>query len=126
MSDNNDSPMKNPGHFSWNELISTDFEASKKFYSNLFGWKMEAFDANYSILKKGDDAIGGMMKAPQPGVPTHWLPYITVEDVDAMAAQATKFGGKICAPPFDIPNVGRTAVLMDPQGAVFGIFKGLS
>ncbi len=123
MSDNNDSPMNKPGHFSWNELITTEVEAAKKYYSNLFGWKMEGFDQNYTILKKGDDAVGGLMKAPQPGMPSHWLAYITVENVDATAEQAAKLGGKVCAPPFDVPNVGRIAVLMDPQGAAFGVFK---
>ena len=62
-------------------------------------------------------------KAPA-NVPPHWLPYIAVEDVDASAKQAKDLGGKILGAPMDIPNVGRFAVVADPQGATFAIYKG--
>ncbi len=112
-----------PGEFSWNELVTQDVEASKKFYMNLFGWRAEAFQGDYTLFKTGDTMAGGMMRCPQPGLPTHWLAYVTVEDVDAAAGSAKKLGAKIVVEPRDIPEVGRSAVFVDPQGAALGLFK---
>jgi uncharacterized protein len=78
---------------------------------------------DYTVLKKDNASVGGLMQAPQPGMPAQWLAYVLVEDVDATAAQATKLGGKVCKAPFDVPEVGRIAIVTDPQGAVFGLFK---
>ncbi len=124
MSEEKDCPT--PGEFSWNELIAADEDAQKKFYTNLFGWTTEAFkggDTPYTIFKKGETMAGGMMKCPQPGAPSHWLAYVTVEDVDVTATNAKKLGGKIVVEPTDIPTVGRIAVLTDPKGAAIGLFK---
>lgn len=115
-----------PGHFGWNELVTTDDAAARKFYTSLLGWKTEPFGGggvDYTILKKGDTQVGGLMKAPKPGMPAQWVPYIFVDDVDATVTNATKLGATACMPPMDIPNVGRIAVISDPQGAVFGIIK---
>jgi predicted enzyme related to lactoylglutathione lyase len=118
-----------PGHFVWNELVTTSVPAAKKFYSGLLGWKTKAFGKNavgYTIIFKGKDkpgGIAGMMKCPKPGNPAQWIPYILVEDVDATAKKAAKFRGEVCVPPFNVPTVGRIAVLADPQGAAFGIIK---
>lgn len=111
--------------FAWNELVTQDVGASKKFYSGLFGWKTEAFkgDADYTLLKQGETMVGGLIKCPKPGVPTHWLPYVAVEDVDASAQKARSLGAQIVMEPSDIPSVGRIAVFVDPQGAAMGLFK---
>ena len=124
MSDN-ESPMGRPGHFCWNELITTDEAGAKTFYTRLLGWTAEPFGKgmDYMVLRKDKTGIGGLMKAPQPGMPAQWLPYVLVEDVDATVAQAAKLGGKVCKEPFDVPEVGRIAVVSDPQGAVFGVIK---
>jgi len=114
------------GEFSWNELITTDEAGAKKFYTSLFGWSTQAFgDGNYTLFKQDETMVGGMMKCPKDGVPAHWLAYVTVDDVDATATQAAKLGGKIVMDPFDVPTVGRIAVLLDPQGASIGLFKPL-
>jgi hypothetical protein len=63
------------------------------------------------------------MKVPQPGMPAQWLPYVIVENVDDSAAKVAGLGGKVMAPPFDIPTVGRIAVILDPQGASIGLFQ---
>jgi hypothetical protein len=63
------------------------------------------------------------MKCPKPGLPAQWIPYIFVDDVDATVKKAAGLRGKVCVPPFDVPTVGRIAVLADPQGAAFGIIK---
>jgi hypothetical protein len=62
-----------------------------------------------------------MMKSMAPGVPPHWLVYITVDDVDASADKVTKHGGKILMPAIDVPNVGRFVVIADPQGAAIAL-----
>ena len=118
-------PVPKTGHFGWNELVTTNVAAAKKFYSGLFGWKSEPFGKGleYTLLKKGKDTVGGLMKCPQPGSPAHWLPYVFVDDVDATVKKAKKLHAQVVVPPFDIPDVGRIAVLVDPQGAAMGIIK---
>ncbi len=127
MSDTNQSAM-GPGRFGWNELVTSDVAGAKKFYTSLLGWTTEPFGAgmDYTVWKQGSDGVGGLMQAPQSGMPAHWLPYVIVKDVDATAAQAAKLGAQVCMAPFDVPDVGRIAVLADPQGATFGIFKPAS
>jgi predicted enzyme related to lactoylglutathione lyase len=73
-------------------------------------------------LNKGQD-IGGMLPLQQPNVPPHWLAYIGVADVDAATRTAEAHGGKICMAPMDIPKVGKFAVLADPTGAMFSLFR---
>jgi predicted enzyme related to lactoylglutathione lyase len=75
----------------------------------------------YNLLKVGDAEVGGCMEPPMPGVPNHWHVYFAVPDADATAAQAASAGGQVAVEPFDIPTVGRSAVLMDPQGAMFSV-----
>jgi len=118
-----DTPKR--GRFVWNELVTTNLPAAKKFYSGLLGWKAKPFGKglDYTLLMKGKDSVGGMMKCPKPGLPAHWIPYVFVDNVDATAKQAAKLRGKVVMEPFDVPDVGRIAVLLDPQGAAIGIFK---
>jgi uncharacterized protein len=123
MSAKNKSPR--PGKFIWNELVAPNEAAAKKFYTGLFGWKAQPFgkDMSYTLFKQGKDGVGGMMKSPKARMPAHWLPYVTVADVDQTVKKAKKLRAKICAEPFDVPTVGRIAVLVDPQGAAIGIIK---
>jgi predicted enzyme related to lactoylglutathione lyase len=114
----------------WNELVTSDAEAATKFYVGMFGWKKEAWpmgEFTYTVLKNGDVPIAGVM--PQlkdmTGTPTGWTAYFGVADCDAIAKKAEKLGGKIFMPPHDIPNVGRFAILGDPEGAAFAILKSL-
>jgi hypothetical protein len=114
-----------PGLFCWNELATTNVAAAKKFYAGLLGWKTQAFGGGieYTQFKKGKDMVGGMLKSPKPGIPAHWVPYVIVDSVEATVKKAARLKGKVLMPPFDIPDVGRIAVLRDPQGAVIGIIK---
>ncbi len=125
-------PMKTHGMFSWNELMTTDTEKSKEFYSAMFGWTYEETPLDemgmpgqtYSSAKLGDVQVGGMMAMP-PGtpenVPPHWGAYVTVDDVDKSVATCQELGGKLLHGPQDIPGVGRFAVIMDPVGAVLSL-----
>jgi hypothetical protein len=113
------------GRFCWNELVTNNVPAAKKFYAQLLGWKTQPFGkgVEYTLFKKGRDSTGGMMKCPKPGNPAQWIPYVFVDDVDAAVKKTAKLRGKVAVPPFEVPTVGRIAILVDPQGAAFGIIK---
>jgi len=111
------------GAFGWFELMTTDAEAAKQFYTQLFGWETMDYPMEgmtYTVLKVNDDETGGIMSIPAEakGMPPMWSLYITVADVDATAQQVEKLGGTVIRPPMDIPKVGRFCVLQDPQGAM--------
>lgn len=114
------------GAFSWSELLTSDPEAATAFYSALFGWTIQTMDMGtgpYHVLKVGDAAIGGIMRIPPNAgpMPPNWGCYVTVANVEQTVAQCTSLGGKVLMPPTDIPQVGRFAVLQDPQGAVINV-----
>jgi hypothetical protein len=117
-----DDRFKKHGAFSWCELITTNVEEAKVFYTRLFGWDLTAMHmgTDYTLVKADDEKIGGIMAIPPEakGMPPSWGAYVTVDDVDAVAEDAVELGGKILVPPKDIPEVGRFCVLQDPQGAV--------
>ena len=113
------------GAIGWTELMTTDVAAAKEFYNALFGWQtedmpMEALGMTYTVVKVHGEEVGGMMAMPAEcqGMPPYWGLYVTVDDVDATAAQVEQLGGKVLRPPTDIPGVGRFCVFQDPQGGV--------
>lgn len=118
------------GLFSWNELITPDAEAAKKFYAKLFGWGLEDMplkDTTYSVIKAKGHDIGGIMNIPPEAAatPARWLPYVTVDEVEATVRQADKLGAQVVLPPTDIPEVGRFAILKDPYMAEFAVITYL-
>jgi predicted enzyme related to lactoylglutathione lyase len=120
-----------PGSFCWLELATSDQNAAKTFYTTLFGWKLNEFPMGpgetYTIfrLEDRDAAAAYTMRKEQRdmGVPPNWMLYIRVENADASAARAAELGGKVLAPPFDVMDVGRMAVIQDPTGAVFAAWQ---
>jgi uncharacterized protein len=120
-----------PGSFCWLELATSDQNAAKTFYTTLFGWKVTEFPMGpgeiYTIfrLEDRDAAAAYTMRKEQRdmGVPPNWMVYIQVESADASAARAAELGGKVLAPPFDVMDVGRMAVIQDPTGAVFATWQ---
>lgn len=115
--------MKQHGAFSWNELMTTDIAGAKRFYHDLLGWELvdqQMPELTYTLIKAGDSEIGGMMANPPDakGMPPAWGTYITVDDVDSQMPKVERLGGKVLMPPRDIPEVGRFAVISDPQGAM--------
>src|SRR5436309_1785347 len=124
---NTESCMK-PGKIGWNELVTSDPAAAIKFYTTLFGWETEKFPMagnDYTMFKHDGQTFGGVMATPPNGAPTMWTNYVVVEDVDATVAKSTSLGGKTCMAPTDIPEVGRIAIIMDPQGATIGLHEAL-
>lgn len=119
--------------FVWYELMTTDLGAAEAFYRQVLGWTTADAgmpDLKYSIASIGSTEVAGMMALPpdvrSQGVPPNWTGYIGVADVDAWAQRIRDAGGKIHHPPTDIPGVGRFAVVTDPQGAAFALFRGNS
>lgn len=118
-----------PGTPIWNECVTPDVPAAVAFYSEVLGMSSEESDmgdmGTYTVLHNAAGRqIGGAMNPPMEGVPPHWNVYFNVEDVDATTAQAQSLGGTVVAPAFDVPGVGRMAVLADPQGAMFSLMAG--
>lgn len=121
---------KQVGAFSWNELMTTDMKGAKAFYGELLGWGMQDMNSagmDYTMAKLGDKEIAGMMAIPDEaaGMPPTWGGYVTVTDVDEMLTRVEKLGGKICVPAQDIPDIGRFAVIRDPQGAMLSLITYL-
>ncbi len=110
----------------WTELITTDANKARQFYTGLLPWSAESMNMGipYTVFKTGDTNAAGMMeRTPQMGnAPPHWLIYIMVDNADNVAAKAKQLGGNVFVPPTDIPEMGRFSVLQDPQGAVFAVF----
>jgi len=120
-----------PGTFSWTDLTTTDQGAAKQFYSQLFGWDAidnpVGEDMVYSMMQIGGKDVAAISPQPQQqrdaGVPPVWNSYITVESADAAADSAQKLGATVHAPAFDVMDVGRMAVIQDPQGAFFEVWE---
>jgi predicted enzyme related to lactoylglutathione lyase len=119
-----------PGSLAWNELATHDRDAAEAFYTALFGWSAQTMDMGagmlYTTFTLGDGAWAGGMYgiAPDhPPMPSNWMPYFAVEDADASAARAKELGGTVVMEPQDIPNVGRFAMITDPQGAMFYVIR---
>jgi uncharacterized protein len=121
--------VNEPGSFTWNELHTRDIASAHAFYPAVVGWEVEERpfgDITYTIWKaNGEQVAGGMQMTEQfpPDVPSHWMVYFAVDDLDARTEKVGQLGGTVTVPPSDIPDMGRFAVLTDPQGAVFAFFK---
>ena len=120
-----------PGTFSWVELATTDQKAGVAFYRALFGWDVneQPIGPNeiYSMfLMRGKEVAAAYNMRPeerQSGAPPHWNLYVTVANVDETVKRAEGLGAKVFAPPFDVMDVGRMAILQDPTGAVFQVWQ---
>jgi predicted enzyme related to lactoylglutathione lyase len=117
-----------PNSLCWNELNTADPDRAAAFYTGLLGWQTEQQpmgDFVYTYFKQGERRNGGMMRiTPDMGpIPPHWAVYFAVDDCDAKTALASQLGGKVLVPPSDVPDVGRFAILQDPQGAAFAIIR---
>lgn len=118
------------GSFCWNELYTVDPARAAAFYGELFGWRAQTARIpsppyDYALLHLGEIRVAGMVAIPKEWgpVPPHWLVYFAVESCDQSERRALHLGAQSVLAPSDIPNVGRFAILKDPQGAAFAIFK---
>ena len=115
------------GQFCWYELTTPDIDASKKFYPRFTGWATQAFDNDYTMWTTGGVPFAGIFRLTddlrQQGIPPNWMPYVESDNVDETTRKAASLGGTVVVSPADIPGTGRFAVLQDPQGATFGVYK---
>jgi len=117
--------VNEPGALAWNQLHTRDLDGAVAFYEAVFGWKAADF-GGMSVFNLGDRGIGGLapMREGMPEeVPAFWMTVFGTADTDATAAKADELGGQVLSPPSDIPDVGRFAVLADPQGVTFGVIS---
>ena len=118
--------MTKHGFFHWNELNTRDVERAKRFYTKTLGWTFDGMpmgDYTYWVAKSGDKPVGGIFDTRTikgREIPEHWLPYIAVDDIDSRCKKAVKGGAVVMREPFDVPEVGRIAILKEPGGAVVG------
>lgn len=118
-----------PGKFVWFELVSRDPKKAQAFYGEVFGWKTVPFplgDFSYEMIYAGDTPdtmLGGYASPDNERQRAHWIAYVSVEDVDTAAAAVAANGGKVVGAPHELPGVGRSARIADPQGAELCLFK---
>jgi predicted enzyme related to lactoylglutathione lyase len=118
--------------FVWYELMTTDMEAAKAFYSNVLGWgarDASMSGAAYQLLTVENTPVAGLTNLPEEahraGVVSQWLGYVGVDDVDAVTMRVGELGGMVHVPPTDVPAISRFSVIADPQGATVALIKGL-
>jgi len=118
--------MATNGSFYWNELMTHDAEAAKKFYGATLGWTFEAMDqgegATYWVAKVGDESVAGIYSigADDQDTGEGWFAYVAVNDLSTALARATSEGGQVVREPWDVPGVGRIAIVNDNAGNPMG------
>ena len=128
-----ETPEIKPGNFCWVELGTSDGDAAKSFYSQLFGWEFQdnpmGPDMVYTMLKLDGKDVGGLYKLMpdmvSQGIPPHWLTYVAVTNANEKVEKAKAEGATIMNGPFDVATHGRMAVIKDPTGAVFAVWQPL-
>ena len=115
------------GQFIWYELTTPDVAGARKFYPPITGWGTQQFDKDYVMWTVDSVPMAGIFhlgpEQRQRGIPPNWMPYVAVDNVDESARKVALLGGKVMHGPEEIPGTGRFAVVQDPQGATFGIYK---
>ncbi|MGB0454749.1 MAG: VOC family protein [Bacteriovoracaceae bacterium] len=118
------------GDFSWIDLMTTDLEKAKTFYSEIFGWSYESMDTPngpYHFSKITEGNVGGLAalseEQQKQGIPSYWNTYVQVESADDITTKAKELGGTVLAEPFDVMDAGRMAVLSSPTGAAFSVWQ---
>lgn len=125
--------LHRPLAFCWAELCTVDAQAARSFYQKLFNWStvdimmaMPAAEVGYTVFLAGEEEAAGLLPAGGafgPLKPPYWLPYVEADDTDKLAAHAEELGGTVLAEPFDIPRIGRVALLSGRGGEVFALMQ---
>ena len=116
--------VNEPGSLCWNELATSDVDAARTFYSSLLGWNIKQ-NPGYDEIDVNGKPNGGMMQlqAEWGAIPPNWLPYFAVSDTDAIIEKTKAAGGQVRMGPAEAGDIGRFAVLADPQGATFAVIR---
>ena len=117
--------MANP--FVHVELQSNELSKAREFYQQLFKWKLEDMKMPdgqvYTMIGVGEGTGGGMMKNMAPGMPSHWLAYVSVDDIAASTKRAKELGGKVVLDVTPVADMGSMSVIIDPSGAALGLWQ---
>jgi predicted enzyme related to lactoylglutathione lyase len=114
------------GKFVWHEQVSSDPKQAQGFYTQLFGWETEVFkpgELDYTTISAGGQSHGGFSKAMEGAPPPHWLSHVRVENLDETIEKVKGADGKLVAGPFEMNEVGRMAIIADPQGAYLSAYQ---
>ena len=118
----------NHGKVWWSELWTRDPGGAQAYYGQVAGWTFNSMpmpDGAYHVASRDGEMTAGIMDVTgMPGMndtPPHWLTYLAVDDVDAAVTDTTAAGGQVLRPPWDVPGVGRIAIVTDPTGAAVGL-----
>lgn len=118
-----------PNPFVHVELATKDLDKAKEFYGKLFDWNLQDTPMGpdtYTMIEVGETEYGvggGMMKAPMPGMPSAWLSYVQVDDVNATTEKAKSLGATVIRDITQVPGMGSFSIIADPTGAVLGLWK---
>lgn len=121
-------PAQVLGRHVWSELMTTDVNGAKNFYTRVVGWTAEPFPQSpnpYIQFKRaGGAGAAGLMERPQGmNMPPFWSMYIAVPNLDEAVKNVTRLGGSELSQVIDVPTVGRMQMLKDPQGAAFYVIQ---
>jgi len=111
----------------WTDLMTSDLSTAQAFYRAVFGWDFEQPGAQYGgyvNARRGGEYVGGLMGAnPESNAPDAWNVYLHTADIQATAQKAQAAGATVCLPPMEVPDKGWMALLLDPTGAMFGLWQ---
>ena len=108
------------------ELNTNDIAKAKSFYSQLFDWKLEDMPmekGTYTMINVGEGTGGGLMQHPIAGAPSMWLSYVLVDDIEAATKKVKALGGTVMKDKTEVPDMGWLAIIIDPTGAMLGLWK---
>jgi len=103
------------GRFCWLDLAATDADRAKRFYADLFGWRAHEQPANGGAFTR--------LSLADCDVPSHWTPYVCVDDIEATAGRAVALGGQLLVQPFEVSGVARIALVADAVRARVGLWE---
>ncbi len=122
-----------PGLFCWVDLAAIDADGAKTFYRRMFGWTAHEQPANggsFTQLRSGDREVGSLYQLRDSqlarGAPSHWTPYVRVNNADDAAARAAACGGQVLVRPFDVAGVARISLILDSVGAQVGLWQPIA
>ena len=109
------------------ELNTTDVDKAKGFYGQLFDWKLTDMEmgpsGTYTMIDVGDGTGGGLLKNPEPGMPSFWLAYVLVDDIKSATEKAKSLGAKIFKDSIEVSDMGWLSIITDPTGATLGLWQ---
>jgi len=119
-----------PGRFCWLDLAATDVGRATDFYGGLFGWQAQEQIANngsFIRMRLSDREVGSVYQLRNAqialGMPSHWTPYIRVDDLDCVTQRVPLLGGKVIVRPFTVTGIARIALIADSVGAQVGLWE---